>query len=77
MGYTSFEKKEIYVDQTYHTDLQAETLLHEIYHVIKWVAGIKKEDDEESMIRIESPLMLGVLRDNPTLVTFLIDGYKS
>lgn len=76
-GYTVFENRHIYIEKSYDEDLQSEILLHEILHVIWWIAGIKERDDEESIIRMESPLMLGVLRDNPDLVNFLLNGNKS
>lgn len=77
VGYTLFEKKEIYIDKNYHEDLQAETLMHELLHVIHIVAGIKREDDEEQVVRMASPLMYGILKENPSLVKFLTDEHKS
>ncbi len=53
-----------------HTAM-ADSLLHELIHGL--LAGTKmEEDDEERLCRLLAPGFLGVLRDNPDLVTFLL-----
>lgn len=52
--------------------LQRSTLLHEALHAVANVAGIRDErlTQEQFVTRLEAPLT-ALLRDNPTLVTFI------
>lgn len=53
---------------------KAETLLHEVLHQCLFVTGRDLERDlEESIVRPLSMALFGVLRDNPKLVTYLLD----
>jgi hypothetical protein len=53
----------------------AETLWHEVKHVVYRAAGIEddKEMTEEQAVNTASPMELAVLRENPELVRFLLD----
>lgn len=52
-----------------------DSLLHEILHGTTFVAGLDVDIEPEvleDVIRRMSPILLGVLRDNPDLVSFLV-----
>lgn len=58
-----------------------DTTLHEVLHALMDQMGVQKggdkallatTDDEERMVHALAPLLLGVLRDNPDLVAFLV-----
>ncbi len=51
-----------------------DSILHEVLHACQCMAGMRRDnsyDYEEHVHRISPPL-LGVLRDNPDLVTYLL-----
>lgn len=48
-------------------DVIRDSILHEIFHAIL----IMYEKDDEELVRLLSPMMLQVLRDNPELVAIL------
>lgn len=55
-----------------------DTLLHEALHAVWWVAGGEKlldmdKDAEEQLIRLLSPWLLCLLRDNPDMIKFLLE----
>lgn len=55
-----------------------ETLLHEVLHAA-WErafpnAPLSWDAQEEKFIRAISPVLLGILRDNPTLVRYLTEA---
>lgn len=60
-----------------------EVLLHETTHAI-WSTSMlshmaeqfNSEKLEEGVISIQSPLLLGVLKDNPTVVSYLLDDQE-
>ena len=56
----------IYIDNTKPESIQQETLLHEILHCIKWLAGTERKDDEkdERDVQAESHLLFQVLKSN-------------
>lgn len=57
--------------------VRANTLLHEVMHACLAMAGITDvltDEDEERVVRRLSPLLLQALRDNPGLVTYLVDA---
>lgn len=54
-----------------------DTLLHEALHAIVWCSGGSRllalsDEDEERMVRLISPWLLQLLRDNPDLVRYLL-----
>jgi hypothetical protein len=64
-------KKKIYVDTESHEDIQRQTLLHEILHAIWAVADIGDSEDEEETILKLSPLLMGVLIENPAVTKYI------
>lgn len=68
-------KQQIVLDPSLAAGQRRATLLHEVTHAALSVSGIRLEDDEEERIvrALEMPL-LGVLRDNPVLVAYLVGG---
>lgn len=57
--------------------VQRDTLLHECLHGVLQAYGIKHamgwdDDVEEKVIRLLSPTLLALLRDNPSLVAYLV-----
>lgn len=55
---------------------EQETLLHELIHAAWDCTGLSKrldDDQEEEVIRSISPLIFGMLRDNPKLVAYLTE----
>jgi len=57
----------INLDVDVSADVMRETLLHEILHVI---LGMYERDDE-TLVRVLSPMLLQVLRDNPKITLAL------
>lgn len=54
-----------------------DTVLHEVLHAIAFMSGYCNELEhatEERMVRALTPWILGVLRDNPKLVDYLLAG---
>lgn len=56
-----------------------DTLLHEVLHAVVHVSGMQNvlefsDESEEKMIRILTPWILGVIRDNPELIEYLTEG---
>lgn len=63
----------IMVDTNCHLDVLKETLVHELLHaIIKQTNSTMSDDDEESLVRSLSPLLYGVLKNNPQLVDYLM-----
>lgn len=60
-------------DSTSTHDVQRETILHEMLHVILEHTDVEHEQ-HENLIRAVSPLLLHLLTVNPRLVQFLIKG---
>lgn len=64
------------VNTAYPVATQQETLLHEILHMCLYVTGTDTQlddDVEERVIRPMAMALFGVLRDNPKLVTYLLN----
>ena len=53
-------------------DATADTLLHECLHAI-WCQARRNKDDEEEIVSALAPRILSLLRDNPKLVSFLVE----
>lgn len=53
--------------------MNRETLLHEILHTIFFLTKITSDKEEEFVGRI-APALLDVLRKNPDVVRYLLDG---
>lgn len=52
-------------------DMRRDTVLHELLHFIDEEMQLKMR---ERQIRMTATVLLGVMRDNPKLVTYLMDG---
>jgi Zn-dependent peptidase ImmA (M78 family) len=76
IGFTSTHEQCIFVDPELSEDMRAETLLHEIMHVVCEATGISTsfdEKEEESFIATVSPLLLDTLRENREVAEYLLD----
>ena len=67
------QRGQIRVQQDLSPDQTASTLLHEVLHACWDAAGLTSKTEEETIRRLE-PWILGVLKDNPALVRFLVGG---
>lgn len=72
-GYTDRWTCEIVLDPRQAPCQLRETLWHEIKHAVASLSRFD-QDEEEDMIARMAPWELLVLRDNPTLVAFLLEG---
>ena len=79
-GYSDGAKSVIGVREDMHPDVEAETLVHEILHQCLRVSATDPDKDvqagcqdieERTVAAIAGPL-LGTLRDNPDLLTYLL-----
>lgn len=56
-----------------------DTLLHEVLHATIWMSGYghgMESEAEEKLVRALTPWLLAALRDNPSLVEFLVKDAK-
>jgi hypothetical protein len=55
---------------------RAETLLHELFHGLWHVSGLRNDidEDEEHAVTVLSLAMAGLIRDNPELVAYLVQN---
>jgi hypothetical protein len=59
-------------DLPYQT--QAETLLHEVLHMVLFFSGLDLDaDQEEKIVRPAAMTLYGVLKDNPQLLKYLLE----
>ena len=75
-GETDRYKDTIKIRTEQSPDQMRETLLHEVLHVCFDVSGLSHEledDEEETIVRQLSPILLQALQDNPGLVELLTD----
>jgi hypothetical protein len=71
-GRGSAPEQEIHVNPQQATMYQRSTMIHEILHQVFVVAGTGLDnEDEEKICRSLEGGLLGVLRDNPSLVAWL------
>jgi hypothetical protein len=79
-GHTDYDELVITVDPKLAADRFAEVLLHETLHATFEHCGLgydlegQEDGLEEQVVRRLAPALLGVLRDNPKLVRFLIQS---
>lgn len=74
LGSTDAVKLIITLEPTQAPDQLADTLLHEVLHTLTDVSGLQSEwgaEKDESVVRRLTPHLLALLRQNPTLVTYL------
>jgi len=57
----------VYRDAVYVLD----TLIHEIFHAIFFTYDLADDDKEEKVVTVGATAFTQVLRDNPTLTTFM------
>lgn len=74
LGYTDRDSQRILIQPGQGRDRFVETFLHEILHVCWEAAGLLGEAEEEDAIRQLSPVLVEVLRNNPSMVQFIVDG---
>ena len=77
LGRTHKRKQVIQIEPTQGAGSRRDTLLHESLHALLHESGGTKlldvdDDAEERLIRLLSPWLLMLLRDNPDLVAFLL-----
>jgi len=72
LGEWHANKAEIRYDDSATPDVLRETILHEVLHAVCEHSGLDP-DDHETIIRSISPLILHILRENPTLLAWLVD----
>lgn len=75
-GQTVHEKNLIRLSANQAPPSMRDTLLHEVLHGVFWTGGLGSvfdigKDEEEKLVRALTPWVLGLIRDNPELVTFL------
>jgi len=79
-GQSNFAQQRISLSEAMAPDYARDTLLHEVLHMSLRLAGIDPdadakaglEDVEERTVMAMSGVLLGVLRDNPELVAYLL-----
>lgn len=64
------EEQRIFVKTGDGPDWTRDTLLHEVLHAAFFAAGVAGGDNELAVSRL-TPVLLGFLRDNPKLITYL------
>ena len=71
MGLTKVDKLLIEVDPSYPDQIVKETLLHECMHAIFKDTFLVDDETEEKIIRMLSPGVMHLLKDNPDLQSYL------
>ena len=71
LGLSTADSLVIAVDANLPPTKKLEVLLHEVLHAC-CEGTMLGEDDEESLVRIIAPALLGVIRENPDLVAVLL-----
>ena|SRR3990167_1553124 len=76
-GFHSAPRLMLAIDPDYPRDKVAETLVHEALHAVWMVVNLPREKLEgvtaETVVGALAPTLLGVLRDNPALVSYLTE----
>lgn len=75
-GRTTITTEEIWIRPDTSLNQQADTLLHEVMHACYNTAGVALDgydDQEEGHIATLTPWLLLAMRDNPDLVSYLLD----
>ncbi len=78
-GICGADSQEIRIDSALGRTVKKETLLHECGHAAWTQTELDRkysDDDEETVLWSLTPLLLGILRDNPELVRFLLEEDK-
>ena len=75
-GESSMAQKIIRIDESYGPRQAAETLIHELLHVLFKRRSLQKEDAEERIVVQLSTGLSAILHDNPTLGPWLLRSLK-
>jgi len=70
-GEFSANEMEIRIDMSMHSEKVLDVFLHELYHAVFWVYGIRDEDKEERICDQLSAGMSQVYIDNPDILRFI------
>lgn len=85
VGYCERRTLRIGLDTSVPKQIVRESMMHEVLHAVFACCGMPLDDPmptfdddkmqpEEFVVKLMSPVLLGVLRDNPELVAFLLEG---
>ncbi len=78
LGVTDSSQQTITIDPSQGPSSYRVTLFHELGHAVCDLLGLTwDEDEEESFVAKFMPMVLMVLRDNPLLVSVLLDEVKT
>ncbi len=75
-GICDSEAQVIYIKPGLHPDVTREVLHHEVMHAAFDVAGgpsLPDDEEEETFIRVTSPMLVQILVDNPPFVKYLLE----
>lgn len=82
-GLSQMHERRVVLCASTPPDTQRETMLHELLHQVLHLAGLTvphddvdpdlSEKDEERLVIRVAPILLGLIRENPSLVTFLTE----
>lgn len=76
-GWFDYENGRIEVAESLTPSVKAEITLHEILHAAFYVAKTGASDDEEEkVVSALAPVLLSVIRDNPSLISTLRKAAK-
>lgn len=77
-GMTHVMRSLIRIDTSSSATQAADTLLHEALHAVWSMVGFRSDsilaDKEEEMISRLTPALLGLIRDNPKLVRYMVEA---
>lgn len=74
LGSTTFKSCVITIDPDQAHDCKTDTVLHEVLHCVTQMAGLLSEwgeEKDEAVVTRLTPVLLGVIRDNPDLISYL------
>lgn len=73
-GYSDSRTLTISIRPNLAPDMEAETLTHELLHMLTNVTGLSHDldEDEEGFVTRLAPALLDLLRRNPKLVAYLV-----
>lgn len=76
-GWFDYENGRIDVAENLTPSVKAEVALHEVLHAAVYVAKLGlSEEDEEKVVSGLAPVLLSVLRDNPSFINTLRKAAK-
>jgi hypothetical protein len=70
-GETSLPQKIIRIDESYGPRQAAETLIHELLHILFYRRGVQRERNEEHVVKQIAHGLAAVIHDNPALGPWL------